>query len=570
MATAAGKKGGDILSANFATTLLVNGKFITMEDDMPFAEALAIRDNRILYIGTDNEARKLASLDTEVIDLRGKTAIPGLIESHTHPTYYAQQLSGLKLSGTATTSLKALLRHILEAAKQTPKGAWICGYGWDESKFDEGPILLTKEILDTAAPEHPVFIRRTCGHIGVLNTMAMKQCGFSDQTPDPDGGHFFRSEGGELTGMISGSVQSLVPTPSLRLEHIKECFATTVQEEYFMRGITTTAEMEVEARFMRMLQELHHEKRLKLRIRVYESARKITIYEARLQSVIDLGLMPGFGDDTLSFLGMKYVMDGSAGGKTAAFSLPYKGEPDNYGELYNDQDELNEDMLKTAKAGLQAAIHAIGDRAIEAALLSVEYANAHGIDTRPLRFRFEHVESPTTDQIERMRQLEILVGSSSAFIYSLGDAHFNVLGQERLFGAFPIRTFMEKGMTVACNSDCPVCDVNPMLGIYSMVCRKTQGGHSFGEEESIDRMRALAAYTRNAARLLFAEEKIGTLRAGKFADIVVLNDDYMSVIDEKLKEITVAMTMVGGQVVYGSISAVNSNTPNIKNSEKAN
>ena len=215
-------------------------------------------------------------------------------------------------------------------------------------------------------------------------------------------------------------------------------------------------------------QEAHREKNLKLKVGFFVLGNLQTSKDPMSQKVLDMGLLPGFGDDTLYFLGVKYTTDGSTGGRTAAFSVPYLNEPDNYGKLYNDQDVLNEDILRTAQAGLQASIHAIGDRAIESALQSIEYANAHGADTRNLRFRIEHLESPTPEQIERIKKLNIAISLSSVFIYSLGDSHISALGYDRLVDAFPAKTLMDNGILVACNSD---------DGVDHLVC---QTGHGDG------------------------------------------------------------------------------------------
>jgi predicted amidohydrolase YtcJ len=262
-------------------------------------------------------------------------------------------------------------------------------------------------------------------------------------------------------------------------------------------------------------------------------------------------LRPGFGTEHVIFRGVKFVMDGSTGGRTAAFSLPYQGEPVNFGELYNDPDILSENMYISAKAGLQISIHAIGDRGIEDALRALEYVASKGIDVPSLRPRIEHLESPTPDQIRRIKKLGVMVGLSSAFIYHLGDSHVEALGYDRLVDAFPAKTLMDEGIVVACNTDCPVCDLNPMLGIYSMVCRTTEAGQSFGgKKEAVDRYRALEAYTKNAALIIGLEHVTGTLTAGKYADIMVFRDDFLAIPDEQLKDMQVAMTISGGEIVY--------------------
>ena len=536
-----------------ADMILVGGRFLTMEREGEIAEAVVIENGRILYVGNEEKARSFADEDTEVIDLGGRVAAPGLIDCHTHPmSSYAPRFSWLDLSGKNTASLETLIACIKEVAKNTPKGGWIVGRGFDESKFAEGAIPLTAEILDRATTDHIVFLTRTCGHIGVLNSRAIAHCGFTDASVPPvGGGHFFKDESGCLTGMISGAILGLVPVPALTEAQRKNGMTEGVQREYFSKGITATGEMGSRAISLRMLEQLDAEGKLKLKVGFYFAGRRRAGEEPMAKRMQIMGLVPGFGSEHLKILGIKFVMDGSTGGRTAAVSEPYVGEPSNYGELYNDQKELNEDVLTSTKAGLQISIHAIGDRAIESALQAVEYANANGVDTTRLRVRFEHLESPTPDQIARIKRLSIAVGLSSAFIYSLGDSHLSALGYDRLVDAFPAKTLMENGIVVGCNSDCPVCPVNPMLGVYSMVTRTTEAGKSFGgTKEAIDRISALRSYTKDAAYLLYAEKELGTLSVGKCADLVVFDEDYLNVPDNELKDVSVYMTVSDGEIVY--------------------
>ena len=358
-------------------------------------------------------------------------------------------------------------------------------------------------------------------------------------------------ENGHLTGLISGSVRNKVPVPAVSIAQREINMIEGVQKEYFRNGITATGEMGSAGITFRLLQKLDREGKLKLRIGFYFSNRRPLPTQSMPETLMQMGLTTGFGSEHLRFQGIKFVMDGSTGGRTAAFSLPYADNPNNYGELYNNQAVLNEYVLKSAQAGIQVSIHAIGDRAIEGALEAIAYANRQGVDTRPLRFRLEHLESPTPEQLRRIKDLNISVGLSSAFIYALGDSHLSALGYDRLVDAFPAKTLMEMGIPVGCNSDCPVCRVNPMYGIYSMVTRKTDSGQSFGgTKEAVDRLQALEAYTKQAAHILCMEHVAGTLKPGKYADIVVFEQDYLSVPDEALKDIQIHMTVSGGEIVY--------------------
>ena len=534
-----------------ADKILHNGRVITMEGDAP-AQAIAIKDGRIVYVGSNEEAMKFAGNDTEIIDLGGRVAAPGLVECHTHPAGSGANLF-LVLDMTQVCSLEEMLSMIREKAKTTPKGEWILCHGYDETKFCEPNAAVTAKILDSATAEHPVYAQRTCGHIAVVNSMAARLSGFSDESVDPpSGGHFYKDEDGHFNGMVSESIKSkMIAKPEFTSEDIKRGLLEGVQPLYFQYGVTATTNMGTRLPAAHMLKEANAEDKLKLKIGMYLNGRRTNETPTSLDLMVNAKAYSGQSYKNLHFLGAKFFTDGSTGGRTAAFSQPYADDPNNYGQIFIEQEHLNRDVLAYALAGVQVSIHAIGDRAIEAALQSIENAQNQGADVKSLRFRIEHLESPTADQIRRMKELNICAGLSSAFIYGLGDSHLEALGYDRLVDAFPAKTLMENDIPFACNCDFPVCKVNPMLGIYSMVVRKTEKGQSFGgKKEAIDRMDALKAYTKNAAYLLWKEEEIGSLKEGKIADIVVFEDDFLSVSDEALKDVRVYMTVANGETVY--------------------
>ena len=533
-----------------ADKILFNGRLITMEEEA-LAQAIAIKGDKILYVGSTEEAMKFAHQDTQCIDLGGRVAAPGLIESHTHSAGGGANLF-LVLDMSQVYSLEEMLSLIREKAENTPKGQWIICHGYDENRFCEPDAELTAEVLDRATTEHPVYAQRTCGHIAVVNSMAARLSGFSDDSVDPPGGgHFYRDENGHFNGMVSESIMTAVAKPGFTTEEVKQGVLEGVQPLYFRYGITTTSNMGTKISIAHMLKEANAEGKLKLKIGIYLYGKRTGKTPTSLDYIEKAKAAPGQSDGNLHFLGVKFFTDGSTGGRTAAFSQPYADDPNNYGQIFIDQEHLNRDVLAYVQAGVQVSVHAIGDRAIEAALQSMEYAQSQGADVKSLRFRIEHLETPTMEQIHRMRALNICAGLSSAFIYGLGDSHLEALGYDRLVDAFPAKTLMDNGITVACNCDFPICKVDPMLGIYSMVVRKTEKGQSFGgKKESIDRMQALKAYTQNAAYLLFKEQEVGSLKAGKLADIVVFEDDFLGVPDDGLKDVRVYMTIANGDTVY--------------------
>lgn len=535
-----------------ADLLLKNANVITMEDDLPLAEAVAICDNKILYVGNEEEALMLCDSKTEIIDLNGKTVIPGLIENHNHPMEYAEQFVFVNLSGEVTKSKATVLKAISDKAQLTSPGEWLYGAGFDQMKFKEGYDYPSLNELDMAAPNNPLYVKRTCGHVALINSLAMKISGINRDTLIPEGAKIYKDEKGDPCGVISGPIKGRVPQKLLSDSEYFDNFVKYVQPEYLKKGITTTADSASISRYNSTWQKLYVNGNLKLRVRLWPMGRQLSMYERMLDHMVNLGIRTGLGNDWVRIAGVKFIMDGSIGGHTAAIAEPYFNElhPHNCGNLYYKLEEVSPDITKAMKAGLSCCIHCIGERAIEMSLACIENAAAEGIDPGTLRIRFDHVALPTDDQIDRFKKFKIIISSSSAFMYHMGEAWYNAVGLERMARAFPNRKYLEKNIISSCNADCPVCDMNPMLGISAMVLRKAQDGRSFGEAQTIPVLEALKCYTINAAYSTFDEDKIGSLKIGKYADITVLNENILSVNSDQIKDIEVAMTIVDGSIVY--------------------
>ena len=531
-----------------AERILINGNILTMESGSPRATALAIKGDRILFVGNDRDALELKGVYTEIIDLDGRTAIPGLIESHAHPLIYAKQLLGVKCDGEATRSINNIIENLAEVVSRTPEGQWVIGWGWDDSKFAERRNL-TRWDLDRVSPKNPVILSRGCGHIVVANSLALSMSNITRDTQDPFGGHIAKDpDTGEPTGILQEDAQKLLPVISYGVSEYKRGMALA-QQEFHRRGITTVNDMTAQPDGMRIYQQILKEGHLQTRIRMWPTADTVTIFKGMLDGLSELGFESGFGSDMINIQGIKFVLDGSMAGKTAAIDGLYEGETEQLGILYYTQEDLNRRVLKCFESGFRVSVHGIGQRAIEQALNAIEEAeNKTGFVGK--RNKIEHCSVPNDDQIERIKKLDIVVGSSIGFIYFIGGAYYYNLGQERINKAFPQRTYIDKGICAPGNSDCPVCDINPMWGIYGAVTRNTMSGHNMGMDECITPMEALRAYTIDAAYSNYDEGIIGSLKEGKYADIAVLDQDPTKIDPEQLKDITVAITIMNGEVVY--------------------
>lgn len=455
-----------------------------MDETQPFARAVAVKDGRIISVGSKEQALSYGGEYTRMIDLGGSTVIPGLIESHMHPILYTESLLYLNFRPEEVDSIEKFLSAIRSACGKKPAGQWIVGRGYYDSRTVDRrwPTL---EELDAASPYHPVAVRRTCSHITMLNTMALKLAGITAEMPEIEGGYAERdAQTGRLTGRVMGKLQWYLPIPKFTVEEIKDGL-DVAQQNLLRGGVTTMSDLTCHRQNMHIYNQLSIEGRLKVRVSCWPGARDEQGCDPQLKPFLQAGLMSGFGSDMLKLGGVKFVLDGSTGGCTAAYDGSYEGKEGNNGYLYTTQESLNPDILAALNGGLRCAVHAIGERSIEQALRAFEYAQSQGVDVCGMRNRMEHAALMRPDQLERIRALNIVPGSSTGFIYSLGDSYIANLGQERAERCFPHKTWLEMGVRTAGNSDCDVTPFNPWLSIYGVVARRTAGGRSMGDEQRI-------------------------------------------------------------------------------------
>ena len=514
-----------------AQSAFINGVILTPSGR---AEALAVYSDRIIKVGTVEEVSRLIGPRTRVVDLGGKFVIPGLIDAHVHLSGYGLSLTQLNLRGTK--SIRELKEAIRERALSLDKGEWILGRGWDQELFEERRYP-NRWDLDEVAPENPVFLRRICGHVCVVNSKALEMAFITKDTKDPPGGKIDRDERGEPTGILRESAVKLVykkiPPPSL--EQLKEALARAMHEAV-KRGLTSIHFMCSE-RFpdeLRALQMLRKEGKLLLRIYL------VPPYEF-LKELEEVGLSTGFGDSMLRIGGIKIFADGSLGGRTAALEEPYADMPGNKGILIHPPEELKEIVLRVHRAGFQAVIHAIGDRAIRVALDAIESAIRE--EPRDHRHRIEHASLVNPRILERMRELKVVAVCQPHFIFTDFWAKDRV-GPERARWVYALKSLM-KNVVVAGSSDCPVEPIDPLRGIWAAVTRPF-----LPKNERLTVEEAIQIYTKGGAYASFEEDEKGTIEEGKLADFVVLSDDITKTEPDKIKEINVEMVVVGGRIVY--------------------
>ncbi|WP_022870149.1 amidohydrolase [Yaniella halotolerans] len=499
-------------------------------------QSFAVTDGKIVS-EPDPQARR--------IDLGGHFVMPGFIESHAHPEMLGKALLNLDLRPQAVSSVDDILDKIALAVANAKPGVWIRGSGWDETYLSDGRGP-TKAELDVVAPRNPVVLTRTCTHMFVVNSEALTTSGISCDVEDPQGGRFVRDGLGALTGLIQEAAMDQVQVPNYA-DHEEEQAFRLAQEAFVGWGVTTVHDLSASAAGMRRYSQAERSGKLKMRVRPWLWALSQSAMKGLLDSALGAGISSGFGNDMLRIQGVKFTLDGSVGGRTAAVCCSFE-DLDDCGLLYLADNDFIPELKRAVEGGLRLAIHGIGERAIEQALDALDQLDKNFVTNQ--RIRLEHCALPTHGQLERIRDNNIIAASSIGFIHHLGDSYIKALGFDRASRAYPQRTFQEWGICAPGNSDSPVTDGNPWGGIYSAVTRTTKSGVVLGEEESISLSAAIRAYTNDAAYTSFEEHEIGVLSPGACADIQVLDQNPYEMEPSEWLNLTPTAVYLGGQLVY--------------------
>ncbi len=552
------QSGGMKLAVN-PDVILFNGNVITVDDANPRAEALAVRGEVLVAVGSNHQVRPLKGPRTREIDLQGFTVVPGFNDAHNHMLAFGLGLGDIHLKKPSINRVEDILEAVKARAQTQPKGTWIVGRGYDDNKLRERRHP-TRWELDRVAPEHLVVLLHTSGHMLVANTAVLQQAGISASTPDPAGGKIVRDPAsGEPTGLLQEAAQELVLNLRLprTVDEIVDGLAAA-SEQYLREGITSAQEAGVGNTSPLELagyQEAVRRGRLQVRVNLMIGVRQLQHLAGGkgepARYALDLGLHSGFGGGMLRIGPVKIFADGSLIGKTAALSEGYSSDPDNTGFFVTEPELLREQILSAHAAGWQLAIHAIGDRAITYVLDCYEEAlNAH--PRKDHRHRIEHCGVLTMELIDRIARLRVIPVPQQRFISELGDGFIDNLGPSRARLTYPQRTFVDKGILFPGSSDRPVVEGAPLLGIHDAVNRITAGGRPYAPAERLTPEEALRCWTLHSAYCSFEEHIKGSLEPGKLADFVVLERDLTAVPAEEIAHIRVLATAVGGRFRYAS------------------
>lgn len=506
--------------------------------------ALAIHGARIAAVGSNEDVAPYVGPHTRVIDAGGRRVLPGFVDAHVHFLSGGDELLAGDLR--SASSEEEFARRVGRAVASLPPGTWFTSGAWDHQNWPDRR-LPTAATLDRYTGDHPVFIRRLDGHMAVANSLALRLAGVAQETPDPPGGEIVRDADGRPTGVLKDAAMALVHehvppwTPRQRLERARAAIAHAVR-----LGVTCVHDMGTDAAALRTYQELRARGELHVRIRCY-------VLASSADDWTRLGVRRGFGDDRLSIQGVKAFADGSLGSGTALFLEPYADRPDHFGLALTDLEpagELEQLVRRCREAGLQPAVHAIGDAANRAVLDVFERALGAGSSLRP---RIEHAQHIHPDDLPRFEALGVL--PSMQPYHAIDDGRWAEcrIGAERCRTSYAFGTLHHLGARLALGSDWPVAPLDPMWGIYAAVTRATlDGRHPEGwiPQERLPLEDALRAYTAGGAFAAFDEDRLGTLLPGKLADLVILDRDPFTTPPHELHRIRVERTIVGGRVVF--------------------
>lgn len=527
-----------------ADLIVINARVYTADQNRPVAEALAVRGDRLVFVGSNRGALALAGARTERLDVNGQTVIPGMVDAHVHLIGLGQALRTVDLVGTR--SYDEVIARVVERAKTAKPGEWIRGRGWDQNDWADTRFP-THQALSRAVPNNPVYMTRVDGHAALVNAKALELAGVTAATPDPEGGRFIRDSSGAPTGVLIDGAQGVVSRV------IRAASAAELREETLAAiaeanrwGLTGIHDAGVGPEGIEVYQALAREGRYNLRNYVMIRADDSTL-DAFMRRGPQLALY-----DRLWIRSIKLVADGALGSRGAALLEPYADDPGNTGLITTTAERVHRIAVRALKAGFQVNVHAIGDRA-NRMVLDQFAAALQEVPVADHRFRIEHAQILSYQDIPRFAELDVIPSMQGS--HQTSDMYWvpNRLGWARSMGTYVWRSLLNTGVIIPNGSDTPVESPNPLISFHAFVTRQDADNFPPGgwfPEQRTTREEALLSMTLWPAYAAFMENVSGSLTAGKYADFVVLDRDIMTVAPEQILGTRVVMTVLGGKMVF--------------------
>lgn len=533
----------------YADMIFKNGIVVTVDSANSLCEAVAVKGNRIVYVGDNAGVEMWLGPDTSVIDLAGRALLPGFIDSHMHLGMTGQNAAVIiDCNSNKVTSISQIQQKIREAAAKAPKGAWIKATGYEQSKLKEGRHP-TRDELDEAAPDNPVQLTRCCLHMGVYNTLALKAGGITGPEMFAPG-EVVVDENGRMTGLLKETActymwDKVIYTKDEYLRSFKAAndillsYGVTSMHDGSFYGEETIGLYQDACRNgiikVRMYNLLYH-----------AYGKKKTI--EWVNDFISTGIHGGLGDDHFRLGHVKILIDGSTSGPSCATSQPYSHDPALKGIQLYTQEEADDIIIKAHNAGFNVSAHAVGDVAVDVILTAIERAMAQ--NPRPCRHRIEHCGIINENLLSRIKKAGIVPVPNPGFFNENAEIYVKYYG-DRVNWMFPLRSYLDNGITAALGSDSPVIEADPMIGLYGALTRADKcSGIVAGKDQRIGIMDAIRMYTYNGAYASLEEKIKGSIEPGKLADLVILSENILDTPVEELKSLKADMTVIDGQIVY--------------------
>ncbi len=529
-----------------ADLVLLNGKIWTVNDRQPEAEAVAIVGNRIAAVGSTRDIRRWIGAQTKVIDLQGRRVVPGFNDAHVHFLDGGAGLASVQLRDAG--SQEEFRKRIGEFAAKLPKGRWVLNGNWDHENWKPAS-LPSRQLIDAVTPNNPVFINRLDGHMALANSQALKLAGITRDTKDPDGGTIVRDSSGEPTGVLKDAAMNFVykvipdPTEAEMIESVKAAMRYAAEN-----GVTSVQDMSASPDVLGVYQTLLARGELTVRVSGHQPL-------AQWERLAAVGIRANFGNDKLKVGGLKGFADGSLGSTTALFFAPYLDAPNTSGlpsdEMFPES-KMRDRIIGADKAGLQVAIHAIGDKANKTILdFFAEAEKQNG--ARDRRFRIEHAQHLRMEDIKRFASQRVIASMQPYHAIDDGRWAENRIGAERAKGTYAFRSLIDAGAVLAFGSDWFVAPMEPLMGIYAAVTRRTlddKRPNGWVPEQKITVAEAVKAFTLGSAFASFDEKVKGSIEVGKLADFAVLSADIFKINPVEIEKAKVVMTIFDGKLIY--------------------